>query len=121
MQIAPGVKGGMAAALRQPGAVAGEPQEDEILGAADMIGGRMGPQRRYLRVSDAADLMRVTKRTIRNMIEDGRLRASRFGSVVLIQTYDLLDALEPIQPKKQRTQNGSSQESQDGNGSGAEE
>ena len=94
---------------------------DAIPGAADVVGGVMGPQRPYLRVRDAANLMRVTEKTIRNMIEDGRLRAGHFGSVVLIHTSSLLDLVKPIQPKKQRTQNGSSQESRDGNGSSAQE
>lgn len=48
--------------------------------------------RRYATIAEAADYMRIGQRTVRLMIEDGRLHAYRFGPRIVRLNLDEVDA-----------------------------
>jgi excisionase family DNA binding protein len=51
----------------------------------------------YITQREAAEILGVTDRTIRNMIADGRLRAYRLGAAVIRLRLDEVEAaLQPI-------------------------
>ncbi len=50
------------------------------------------PKRGYVTITDAADYLGVTTRTIRQMIADGRLRGYRSGSRLVRLRVDEIDA-----------------------------
>lgn len=49
-------------------------------------------RRRYAKISEAADYLGVTERTIRQMIADGRLRAYRNGRNIIRLDLNEIDA-----------------------------
>lgn len=62
----------------------------------------VGARQPFYSVDETAAIMRVSSCTIRAMIRDGRLQASRFGGRVLIEALSIRLALEPIQPSTQQ-------------------
>jgi excisionase family DNA binding protein len=50
------------------------------------------PRRRYVKVAEAADYLRVTDRTIRQMVADGRLTAYRSGGRLVRLDLNEVDA-----------------------------
>ena len=52
----------------------------------------MSTQRKYISISEAADYLGVTSRTIRQMIADGRLRGYRSGSRLVRLDLNEIDA-----------------------------
>jgi excisionase family DNA binding protein len=53
------------------------------------------PRPRLLKITEAADEINVTERTVRAMIKDGRLKASRAGRIIRINSDDLDAAFKP--------------------------
>lgn len=60
--------------------------------AARRKGCAVPTQRAYLSISDAAEYLGVTSRTIRQMIADGRLRGYRSGQRLVRLKIDEIDA-----------------------------
>ncbi|BBY08167.1 excisionase family DNA-binding protein [Mycobacterium noviomagense] len=57
----------------------------------------MPEQRAYVSISDAAQYLGVTTRTIRQMIADGRLRGYRSGSrLVRLRLNEIDAAMQPF-------------------------
>ena len=54
-----------------------------------------------LTLEEAAELMRVTVRTVRRRIEEGELSAYKFGGKVLLKREDLLAMLKPWHGEQQ--------------------
>lgn len=55
------------------------------------------PERAYISITDAADYLGVTTRTIRQMIADGRLRGYRSGSrLVRLRLAEIDAAMQPF-------------------------
>ncbi|MBF9521971.1 hypothetical protein BKG83_20815 [Mycobacteroides chelonae] len=54
------------------------------------------PQHKYISQVDAAALLGVTDRTVRNMIADGRLRGYRLGRTVRLRVDEIEAALVPF-------------------------
>lgn len=52
--------------------------------------------REYISLREAAEILSVSDRTIRNMLADGRLRGYRIGKLIRLARTDVLDALQPI-------------------------
>lgn len=50
----------------------------------------------YISQADAAELIGVTDRTIRNMLADGRLRGYRIGRTVRLKRAEIEAALVPF-------------------------
>ena len=59
------------------------------------------PEPEFMTVIEAAEMLRVTTKTIHKMIRDGRLPAVRVagGNRTLIRRRAVYDLLEPIQPE----------------------
>ena len=53
---------------------------------------RAARRRRYVRISEAAEYLKVTDRTIRQMVADGRLTGYRAGTRLVRLDLDELDA-----------------------------
>lgn len=54
-------------------------------------------RRHYVRISEAAEYLKVTERTIRQMIADGRLAGYRSGTrLVRVDLNDLDAAMQPF-------------------------
>lgn len=53
---------------------------------------RAARRRRYARISEAAEYLKVTDRTIRQMVADGRLTAYRSGTRLVRLDLDEIDA-----------------------------
>ncbi|WP_375488021.1 excisionase family DNA-binding protein [uncultured Mycobacterium sp.] len=55
------------------------------------------PRRRYVKVSEAAEYLQVTTRTIRQMLADGRLRGYRSGGrLVRLDLNEIDAAMQPF-------------------------
>ena len=53
------------------------------------------PRPKRLKIGEVADEFRVTERTVRSMIADGRLKASRAGGIIRINSDDVDAAFKP--------------------------
>ncbi|SBS77297.1 Gene 36 protein (modular protein) [uncultured Mycobacterium sp.] len=51
---------------------------------------------KYITIAETADMLGVTKMTIRNMLSDGRLRGYRLGKVVRLQLAEVEAAMAPF-------------------------
>lgn len=62
-----------------------------------VIGCAMPEKRGYVSISDAAEYLGVTTRTIRQMIADGRLRGYRSGSrLVRLRINEIDNSMQPF-------------------------
>jgi len=54
-------------------------------------------RRRYVKISEAADYLQVTERTVRQMIADGRLTGYRCGArLVRVDLNEIDDVMRPF-------------------------
>ena len=49
----------------------------------------------YVTIEETADYLRVTERTVRQMIRDGRLRAYRNGKLIRLDLREVDQAMQP--------------------------
>ena len=54
------------------------------------------PARRYVSIGETADHLRVATKTVRSMIDDGRLRAYRSGRVIRLDLNEVDAAMTPF-------------------------
>lgn len=51
---------------------------------------------KYITIAETAEMLGVTKMTVRNMLSDGRLRGYRLGKVVRLRLSEVEAALAPF-------------------------
>lgn len=50
----------------------------------------------FVSLGEAADILRISRKTLRKRIDDGTIPAVRIGNLIRIRRYDLVNAGNPL-------------------------